>query len=262
MLSCLLAVTRVLPTIPPELVVVDEDEPCPYLEGRTARRPLRVPIRPLSPAELDARLEVGDRRSGPFLYNQRCPGCSACEPLRIDVEAFRPSSSQRRATRKGERELLVEIGEPVVDDERVALFGKHEELRGLRQRERSLDAQEYARFLVESSAPAFEIRYRLASSGQLVGIAITDRGERSLSAVYTYYDPEHGRLSPGVFSILTQLRLCAEWGLRWLYLGLAIEQSEHMRYKLDWYPHERRIDGAWRRFTSRPAALDGAPSLR
>ena len=82
-------------------------------------------------------------------------------------------------------------------------------------------------------------------------------GERSLSAVYTYYDPEHGRLSPGVFSILTQLRLCAEWGLRWLYLGLAIEQSEHMRYKLDWYPHERRIDGAWRRFTSRPAALDG-----
>ncbi|AKF09737.1 arginyltransferase [Sandaracinus amylolyticus] len=253
--------TRVLPTIPPELVVVDEDEPCPYLEGHTARRPLRVPIRPLSPEELDARLEAGDRRSGPFLYNQRCPSCSACEPLRIDVRSFEPSSSQRRAGRKGDRELIVEIGEPLVDEERVALFGKHEELRGLRQRERALDTQEYARFLVESSAPAFEIRYRLASTKQLVGIAITDRGARSLSAVYTYYDPDFARLSPGVYSILTQLRLCQQMSLRWLYLGLAIEQSAHMRYKLAWYPHERRIGGVWTRFEE-GAALDGTPALR
>jgi arginine-tRNA-protein transferase len=130
----------------------------------------------------------------------------------------------------------------------VALFGKHEEERGLRQRERSLDAQEYARFLVESTAPAIELRYREARTGRLVGIAITDRGARSLSAVYTYYDPELTRLSPGVYSILTQIRLCQQWGLRWLYLGLAIGESPHMKYKLGWLPHERRIDGAWRRF--------------
>ncbi|MDQ3033335.1 MAG: arginyltransferase [Myxococcota bacterium] len=240
--------TRVLPTIPPELVVVDEDEPCPYLDGRIARRPLRIPIRPLSGEELDARLDAGDRRSGPFLYNQRCPQCSACEPLRVDVERFEPSRSQRRAARLGERALIVDVGEPLVDAERVALFAKHEEMRGLRQRERALDAQEYARFLVESSAPAFEIRYRLAETGALIGIAITDRGAESLSAVYTFYDPEHVRVSPGVFSILTQIRLCREWGLRWLYLGLAIADSPHMRYKLEWMPHERRIGGAWARF--------------
>lgn len=240
--------TRVLPTIPPELVVVDEDEPCPYLEGRTARRPLRIPIRPLSGEELDARLEAGDRRSGPFLYNQRCPECSACEPLRVDVARFAPSRSQRRAERAGDRALTIDVGEPVVDAERVALFAKHEEKRGLRQRERALDAQEYARFLVESSAPAFEIRYRLAATGALVGIAITDRGAASLSAVYTFYDPDHAKLAPGVYSILAQIRLCREWGLRWLYLGLAIEDSPHMRYKLEWLPHERRIDGAWKRF--------------
>lgn len=248
MLSSAVAVTRVLPTIPPELVVVDEDEPCPYLDGRIARRPLRIPIRPLSGEELDARLDAGDRRSGPFLYNQRCPECAACEPLRVDVERFVPSRSQRRAARIGDRALTVDVGEPLVDGERVALFAKHEEMRGLRQRDRALDAQEYARFLVESSAPAFEIRYRLAETGALVGIAITDRGAESLSAVYTFYDPEHVRVSPGVFSILTQLRLCREWRLRWLYLGLAIEDSPHMRYKLEWLPHERRIDGRWTRF--------------
>lgn len=245
---CSIAVTRVLPTMPPELVVVDEEEPCPYLPGKTARRPLRIPIRPLTRAELDGRLEIGDRRSGPFLYNQRCNACSACEPLRIDVREIELSRAQKRVERAGARAILTEVGDPIVDPERVALFAKHEELRGLRQRERALDAHEYARFLVESSAPSFEIRYRLASTGALLGVAITDRGASSLSAVYTYYDPDHARLSPGVYSILTQLRLCREWGIRWLYLGLAIGESPHMRYKLDWLPHERRIDGAWKRF--------------
>ena len=42
--------------------------------------------------------------------------------------------------------------------------------------------------------------------------------------------------------------MCQQWGLRWLYLGLAISESPHMKYKLGWLPHERRIDGTWRRF--------------
>jgi arginine-tRNA-protein transferase len=245
-------VTRVLPTVPPELVVADEDEPCPYLPGQVARRPLRIPIRPLTPEELDVRLEAGDRRSGPFLYNQRCAACAACEPLRIDVSAFVPSRSQRRAQARGDRRIRVEIGNPIVDAERVTLFARHEQARGLRQRERALDAQEYARFLVESSAPVFEIRYLDVESDRLIGIAITDCGDVSLSAVYTFYDPEYARLSPGVYSILTQIRLCREWEMRWLYLGLAIEQNPHMRYKLNWYPHERRIGGRWVRFERRP----------
>ncbi len=148
----------------------------------------------------------------------------------------------------GDRTLLVELGEPIVDDERVALFGKHELQRNLRQRDHALDALEYSRFLIETNAPGFEIRYRLKETGKLIGIAITDRGANSLSAVYTFYDPDYARLSPGVYSILTQTRLCQRWNLQWLYLGLAIEESPRMRYKLGFHPHERRIGGVWTRF--------------
>lgn len=227
---------------------MDENEPCPYLDGRIARRPLRIPIRPLTPEELDVRLEQGDRRSGPFLYNQECAACTACEPLRIDVARFEPSRSQSRAARVGDRVLTFEVGEPIIDDERVALFARHEVERNLRQRDHALDALEYGRFLIETNAPSFEIRYRHKETGKLIGIAITDRGASSLSAVYTFYDPDDARLSPGVYSIVTQLELCRQWGLRWLYLGLAIEESPRMRYKLGWHPHERRIGGEWRRF--------------
>ena len=73
-----------------------------------------------------------------------------------------------------------------------------------------------------------EIRYRLG--GELVGLAIADRSSEALSAVYCYYDPMHERLSLGTYSILKQLELCRLWGLKYLYLGLYIAESVHMRY--------------------------------
>lgn len=250
---------RVLPTLPPEVVVLDEPEECPYLPERIARRPLRVPMRRLARTELDARLAAGDRRSGPFLYNQECPACRACEALRVDVEAFLPSSSQKRAQKKGDAALSVEVGAVRVDAERVALFAAHESGRGLRRREGALDAQGYVRFLVQTCAEGFEIRYR--HEGRLVAVAVVDRGAEALSAVYTFWDPRYAHLSVGTYSVLTQIRLCREEGLRWLYLGLAIEENHSMAYKLSFMPHERLVEGAWRRYARGSADVDGTRAL-
>ncbi|MBN8611013.1 MAG: arginyltransferase [Deltaproteobacteria bacterium] len=246
---------RMLPVMPPEILVIDQEEPCPYLEGRTARRPMRLPTRRLRPHELDQRLEAGDRRAGPLFYAQACPSCRACEPLRIDTSRFVATRGQRRAWSKGQRALSMSLGPLVVDDERVALFDRHQSLRGLKRpgpdgSTREFGPDEYHAFLVERAVEAFEIRYFLGD--RLVGVAITDRGADAWSAVYTYYEPElaepHRSLSLGTFSILAQLELAKRSKVRWLYLGLAIGENEHMRYKLDYLPHERRIDGAWSAF--------------
>lgn len=244
---------RLLAVVPPEVVALDAEEPCPYLPGETARRPLRVPLRRLGGAELDQRLEVGDRRSGIFLYNQECPACRACEPLRLDVERFRPSATHRRIARKTGALLRLETGPALVDEQRVALFRAHQEGRGLVRGTEPVDAVRYREFLVDSFAEVLEVRALDASSGALVAVAVTDRGATSLSAVYTFWDVRRASLSPGTFMILSQLELARRWGLRWLYLGLAIEKSPVMRYKLDFVPHERRVGGEW-------TAYDRAPS--
>jgi arginine-tRNA-protein transferase len=238
---------RILPATPPELVVHDEEQPCLYLPGRRARQPLRQPLRPLTAAELDARLEAGDRRAGTLLYNQACPSCQACEPLRIPVREFAPSRSQRRAQAKGDSAVGVQVGPIEVDDARLALYRAHEGGRGLNRDGRPpIDAIGYESFFATSCAEGFEVRYFVG--GQLAGVAITDRGARSLSAVYTFWDPAHAALSLGTYSILTQIWLARQMGLDWLYLGLAIRENHSMAYKLAFMPHERRIDGAWRRF--------------
>jgi arginyl-tRNA--protein-N-Asp/Glu arginylyltransferase len=239
---------RILAVTPPEIVVHDAEEACVYLPGRQARQPLRQPIRPLTGAEFDARLAAGDRRAGTLLYNQSCPACSACEPLRIDVRAFAASRSQRRAQAKGDAAVTVRLGPIEVDDTRLRLYRTHERGRGLdRDARPPIDDIGYESFFATSCVEGFEVRYLV--EGRLAGVAITDRGERSLSAVYTFWDPAHAALSLGTYSILTQIALARRTGLDWLYLGLAIQENHSMAYKLGFMPHERRIGGVWRRFT-------------
>jgi arginyl-tRNA--protein-N-Asp/Glu arginylyltransferase len=237
-----------LPVVPPELVVRDEEDECAYLPGRRARQPLRAPVRRLTGPEFDARLAAGDRRAGPLLYNQACPACAACEPLRVDVNAFAPSRSQRRARAKAAEVVSVQLGPIEADEARLALYRAHEHGRALdREGRPPIDALSYESAFAMSCVDGFELRYFVGD--RLAGVAITDRGARALSAVYTYWDPAHAALSLGTVSILTQIALAQRWGLDWLYLGLAIRDNHSMAYKLSFMPHERRIAGTWRRFS-------------
>jgi len=232
---------RVIPGTPPEIVVYDEPHDCPYVAGRTAVLPLRVPSRRLAGDELDERLAAGDRRQGMFLYRTACPSCRACEPIRLDVRRFEANRSQRRALARGNRLLRVEMGPPLLDERRVALYNRHKQLRGLGDQE--IDLAGYRQFLVMTCCDSFELRYSMG--GELVGVALVDRAESALSAVYCFYDPDLEQLGIGTYSILKQVELCKSLGLAHLYLGLYIGDCERMRYKARFVPHERLLEGRW-----------------
>jgi len=231
---------------PPELVVYDEPGPCSYLPEQTWRLPLRLPVRMLSREEFGRRLEEGDRRQGRLLYRTACPACNACEPIRIAVDELRPTKTQRRIYRKGEERIEVTFGPVGVSSERVKLYNLHKHGRGLAAGESQASMESYRSFLGESCCESFEMRYRV--DGELLGIAIVDRADDALSAVYFYWDPAYRSLSPGVYSILKQAELCRRLGLDHLYLGLYIAACEPMSYKARFTPHERLIEGRWQRF--------------
>jgi leucyl-tRNA---protein transferase len=235
---------RIIPGTPPEIVVYDEPHDCPYVPGRIAVLPLRVPSRRLSGQELDERLSAGDRRQGMFLYRTACLDCHACEPIRLDTSTFEMNRSQRRVLMRGDREVTVEIGPPILDDQRVELYNRHKRLRGLGDGE--IDLAGYRQFLVMTCCESFELRYRV--DGKLVGVALADRSAEALSAVYCFYDPDYERLSLGTYSILKQIEFCRSFNLRHLYLGLYIGDCERMRYKSRFLPHERLLEGQWQHF--------------
>ena len=251
--------------MPPEWLVWDEPTPCPYLPEQTARLPLRLPARRLRPAEFDQRLAAGDRRQGVLLYQPSCPACNACQAIRIDVDQFRMSKTQRRVLRRGDALLQTEVGRPSASAEKVALYNRHKVERNLLVGDGRIDAGGYEQFLVESCTDTIEFRYRLGDA--LIGVAVADRAANALSAVYCFYAPEHAALSPGTYSILKQVALCRSWGLRHLYLGLYVIGCAPMRYKARYLPHERLIGGVWRRFDRAPRrvsprAIGKTPSHR
>ncbi len=209
---------------------------------------MRLPSRMLSPVELDQRLAEGDRRHGAFLYRPSCDACAACEAIRLPVAELRSRRSHRRVLAKGDAVFRVELGPPVVDDARLALYEKHKALRGLStEAGKTLDRRGYEAFLVERCVPSFEMRY--FDGERLAAVAVVDRGREALSAVYCLWDPDYERLGLGTYSILKQVELARRMGLRWLYLGLYIEDNAHMSYKARFVPNERLVDGRWVRFT-------------
>jgi leucyl-tRNA---protein transferase len=228
---------------PREIVVFDSPHPCSYLPGRVARLPYRRPLERLSPEVFDQRLAEGDRRSGIYLYRTQCPRCRACEPIRLDVDAFRPDATQRRMQRRGDALLTVKIAAPVVDHERVSLFNLHRDGRRLATDDWPLDEDGYAEFLTETCCETLEFSYW--HQDRLVAVAIADAGRESLSAVYCFYDPGFRLLSLGTYSILRHVELCRATGRRYLYLGFYIGESPHMAYKARFGPHQRLVAGAW-----------------
>ena len=228
-------------------VVVDETNVCPYLPDQMARMPLRIPSLPVSPSFLDRILAEGYRRSGRFFYRTQCAKCQACEAIRLELAKFRPSRSQRRAEKLGDRELQFQVALPQLDAQRVLLFNKHRAMRNLDHGGPPIDSEDYEGFLLNSPASLLEISFWLAN--RLIAISITDVGEESLSAVYCFFDPDYSHLSPGTYAIMKQVELARKHGLKYVYLGLYVAENRHLNYKGRYLPHQRLQAGQWRDFT-------------
>jgi arginine-tRNA-protein transferase len=225
-----------------EQVVHDEEEACPYREGEVARMPLRWQLRSLSPEEVDESLERGDRRVGRMLYRTACPACNACEPIRIPVQDFELSRSQRRVWRKNQ-DVRVDIGRARFSEERLELYNRHKMERGLSRNERAMTQRGYETWFLHSCCQTMEMRYRV--DGKLIGVGIIDVGRRDSSSVYYYFDPDQSRRSLGVFSVLVETAWLRGRAGRYHYLGLYVGDCRHLAYKGDYHPHQRRVDGSW-----------------
>ncbi len=226
-------------------LVYDGLQRCPYLPGRVARMPLYRQLRRLSLAEADARFANAERRVGTCLYRTSCPTCSACEGIRVPVERFRPSKSQRRVRNKWAERGRVEVGPASFSEEKLALFNRHKTERGLvADDDGEMSPLGYVSWLVQSCVLTVEMRYFF--DDDLVGVGVLDLGEESASSVYFFFDPDFSALSPGVYSALQEIELCRRSGRKYLYLGLYVEDCRQLSYKAQYRPHERLVDGDWR----------------
>lgn len=213
---------------------------CPYLPGRQARQ-FGFAVDAL-PAELyEALLNRGMRRSGSVFYGMRCPDCRLCVPLRIPVEEFEPSRSQRRVLRRN-RDVQVEFRTPRCERDSYELYRRY-----LRHQHPDTPQDESEQHFRDSLyAPVVDgLEARYLVGDRLIGVSLLDVCPESLSAVYHFFEPLERRRSIGVFSVLREIEHTRALGGRWLHLGYWVEGAKTMHYKADYRPHELLRGDSW-----------------
>lgn len=222
---------------------ITDPEACPYLPGRQWQLEFwyRFSVRP---QEHEVELAGGARRFGCAYFRPVCEGCRECIPIRVPVNRFEPSRSQRRVLRRnGDVDLVV--AEPKIDAERLDLYRRfHEEksvVRGWPRKD--VDPLEYLESFVQNAVQTHEFRYSLG--GKLIAIAYVDESSSALSSQYAFYDPEFEQRSLGTFDVLKEVAVAQERAKDYLYLGYLVRDCLSMEYKARFRPFELLVDGEW-----------------
>ena len=79
----------------------------------------------------------------------------------------------------------------------------------------------------------------------LVGVAVADKLDDGLSAIYTFYDPDLQDRGLGTYAVLWQIEATRQMGLDYLYLGYWIKECQKMAYKIQYRPLELYVNGSW-----------------
>ncbi|HEX8522817.1 MAG TPA: arginyltransferase [Tepidisphaeraceae bacterium] len=215
---------------------------CPYLPGRVSTSRAFLTKR-LDPLLYHAFMDAGFRRSGRLIYQPVCAGCRACVPVRVPVDRFVHSKSQRRCWRRN-ADLRVEVGLPAPTAEKFELYRRY--TTGRHDDQQPTDLESFLAFLYESPVDTLEFVYRDAA-GQLLAVGICDVCASSLSSVYFYFDPEEEKRGLGTYSALWEIEYARREKIPHYYLGYWIKGAPTMEYKANFRPNELlNTDGIWR----------------
>lgn len=217
--------------------------PCPYLPARIERQ-LYAELGGPAPAEIFRRLSLaGFRRSHHIVYRPACPGCSACAPVRVDVRQFDWSRSWRRVMNRN-ADLMAEEAGLEISNEQYRLFHRYVRSRHGDGDMAVMDRRDYTSMILASPVDTGIIEFR-DRAGDLIAACLTDRLPDGLSAVYSFFDPDHSRRSLGSFMVLWLIEEARRQGLPHVYLGFWIPNSRKMAYKARFRPLQAFGPDGW-----------------
>lgn len=151
--------------------------------------------------------------------------------LRVPLQAWKPSKSQRRTLRRNE-DLTVEIAPANPGREEEELFQKH------KSRFRDNIPESLSDFLgVEpNGVPVPCLQFSVRREGELVAASFLDIGHQSCSSIYGVFDLDLSARRLGIYTMLLEMQYAQKVGFEYYYLGYACIESSPYDYKKEVKP--------------------------
>jgi len=224
--------------------------PCPYLPGMTERKVFaNLPFSDGAHVN-DELTQAGFRRSQNIAYRPACEACDACVSVRVPVDEFTFSRSQRKTLARN-ADLSRALVEAEATTEQFDLLKRYLASRHPGGGMTDMSWQDYVAMIEDTAVRTHLIEYRTVSAdggpGDLVAVTLADLLSDGLSMVYSFFDPAMEKRSLGVFAILDHVRQAAIVNLPYVYLGYWVQGSPKMDYKANFRPMEVLRPLGWMR---------------
>jgi len=213
------------------------DYECAYLPNKDVRMYYKY-IEETTQSYNTALIHRGWRRFGCYYFHPICNGCNECKSVRIDVNNFITTKSQRKSIkRNNDTEIILQ--KPSITQAHIDLYNKYHAFKHQKDgwSHRNISPREYRENFVEG-AHDFGKEVLFLQDGKIIGIDLIDILDDGISSIYFYYDPDYPRLSLGTYSLLYQIELAKVLDLPWIYLGYWVDGCKAFAYKPKFQPQE------------------------
>ena len=217
--------------------------PCSYLDNEEASTVFVDPEVIPSIDLLSELSEIGFRRSGPHVYRPDCGSCNACVSVRIPTAAFSPNRRFKRVLTRNQDVTITTTLSIATNPNARALYERYVNTRHQDGDMYPASQEQFDSFIV---SPNESTRFFLFTVGtKLIAVTVCDELRQGLSAVYTFFDPDESKRSPGTFAILSLIAHASQKQLPYVFLGYWVKDCHKMEYKLDFRPIELLQDKRW-----------------
>lgn len=189
----------------------------------------------LSQEEWEELMSSGWRRFGLYFFHPQCVGCQECRPLRVPLQNWSPSKSQRRILNKN-ADIDFEVTSKNFTPEVFELYQKHTRWRFPKQFNPLETHEDFWQAHYAPALPSLQSQAYL--NNKLVALGFLDVGLQGISSSYFFFDPEIDKRSLGIYGALKEMLWAQQYNFEFYYLGYWINKNQSMEYKAQFRPHE------------------------
>ena len=212
------------------------NDKCSYIKDKEQTTHYKV-INDCSAETCQDLIERGFRRFGKMYFRPICGECQECQSIKIDVENFSFSKSQKRIMKKAAHfESYIQV--PNLSQSHLDLFKKyHLHMKDKKDWSYSDTTPEhyYQSFVSGHNEFGYEVLY--FDEDKLIGVDLIDILEDGISSIYFYYDPDYSQYSLGKLSLYNQIKYAKRSNKKWIYLGYYVEDCPSLSYKSEYKPY-------------------------